>query len=321
MTEKPGGRSDAREISAREAGLCRAACQPPRGIYVGLTPSPASLPSLLWADLSISQGVQRRDLWSSFLEGKVVLGQVLQNLRFCSFTSGPWAGVEAWTLHQGKVLPWILEGKALLPPLQQPSGVLSISPAVSGVTVEEGRGNPGPESRIHMLVCLHQVMLLLFSHQVMSSSLQPNGLYSTPGSSVLHCIPELLKFMSIESLMLSNPLILCWPLFLLLSIFLSIRVFSSESALHIKWPKYWSISISPSNEHSRLISFRIDWFDLLCCPRDPQVSSPAQQFKSINSLVLSLLYGPTLTPVHGYWKKKPIALTFVGKVMSLLFIK
>ena len=68
--------------------------------------------------------------------------------------------------------------------------------------------------------------------------------YSIPGSSVLHCIPELLKFMSIESLMLSNHLILCRPLFLLLSIFLSIRVFSSESALHIKWPKYWSISMS-----------------------------------------------------------------------------
>ena len=126
---------------------------------------------------------------------------------------------------------------------------------------------------------------------------------STPGSSVLHCIPELLKLMSIESLMLSNHLILCQPLFLLLSIFPSIRVFSSESALHIKWPKYWSVSISPSNEYSGLISFRIDWFNLLCCPRHPQVSSPAQQFKSINSLALSLLYGPTLTPVHGYWKK------------------
>ena len=181
MTERPGGRSDAREISAREAGLRQAACRPPRGIYVGLTPSPASLPSLLWADLSISPAVQHRDLWSSFLEGKAVLGQDLQNPRFCSFTSGPWAailaaGVEAWTLHQGKVLPWILEGKALLPPLQQPSGVLSISSAVYGVTVEEGRGNTGPESWIHMLVCLHQVMLLLFSHQVMSNSSQPHGL-------------------------------------------------------------------------------------------------------------------------------------------------
>ena len=75
---------------------------------------------------------------------------------------------------------------------------------------------------------------------------------------------SLLKFMSIESVMLSNHLIICRPL-LLPSIFPSIRVFSSESVLHIRWPKYWSFSfsISPSNEYSGLISFRIDWFDLL----------------------------------------------------------
>ena len=74
---------------------------------------------------------------------------------------------------------------------------------------------------------------------------------------------SLLKFMSIESPMLSNHLILCWPLLLLPSIFPSIRVFSSELALHIRWPKYRSVSISLSNEYSGLISFRIDWFDLL----------------------------------------------------------
>ena len=74
-----------------------------------------------------------------------------------------------------------------------------------------------------------------------------------------------LKFMSVESVMLSNHLILCCPLFLQPSIFPSIRVFSNESALQIRWPKYWifSFSISPSNEYSGLISFRIDWFDLL----------------------------------------------------------
>ena len=74
-----------------------------------------------------------------------------------------------------------------------------------------------------------------------------------------------LKLMSIELVMPSNHLILCWPLLLLPSIFPSIRVFSSESVLHIRWPKYWcfSFSISPSNEYSGLISFRIDWFDLL----------------------------------------------------------
>ena len=86
---------------------------------------------------------------------------------------------------------------------------------------------------------------------------------STPGFPVLHHLPELLKLMSIESVMPSNHLILCCPLFLLPSIFLSIRVFSNESALHIRWPKYWSVSISPSSEYSGLISFRIDWFDLL----------------------------------------------------------
>ena len=72
-----------------------------------------------------------------------------------------------------------------------------------------------------------------------------------------------LKFTSIESVMLLNHFILCHPLLLLPSIFSSIMVFSNESALHIRWPKYWSFSISPSNEYSVLISFRIDWFDLL----------------------------------------------------------
>ena len=76
---------------------------------------------------------------------------------------------------------------------------------------------------------------------------------------------SLLKLMSFKSVMPSNHLILCCPLLLLPSIFPSIRVFSNESVLHIKWPKYWSFSfsISPSNEYSGLISFRIDWFDLL----------------------------------------------------------
>ena len=85
---------------------------------------------------------------------------------------------------------------------------------------------------------------------------------SMPGSSVLCYLLEFAQFMSTELVMLSNHLILCHPL-LLPSIFPNIRVFSSESALHIRWPKYWRFSISPSNEYSGLISFRIDWFDLL----------------------------------------------------------
>ena len=85
---------------------------------------------------------------------------------------------------------------------------------------------------------------------------------------------SLLKFMSIESVMPFNYLVLCWPLFLLPSIFPSIRVFSNESVLHIKWPKYWSFSINPSNEHSGLISFRIDFFfNLLAVQGALKVSS------------------------------------------------
>ena len=116
-------------------------------------------------------------------------------------------------------------------------------------------------------------------------------------SVVLDFVVCLLKFMSIELVMLSNHLILCCPLLLLPSIFPSIRVLSNESALHIRWPKYWSFSfsISPSNKYSRLISFKIDWFDLLAVQGTSQESSPAPQFKSINSSALSFFYGPTLT--------------------------
>ena len=91
------------------------------------------------------------------------------------------------------------------------------------------------------------------------------------------------------------------PLLLLLSVFPSIKVFSNESALHIRWPKYWSFSVSPCSEYSGLINFRIDWFDLLTV-QGSQESSPTPQFKSINSLVLNLLYGPTRTSIHDYLK-------------------
>ena len=111
---------------------------------------------------------------------------------------------------------------------------------------------------------------------------------------------SLLALMPFDSVMPSNHLILC-SLLLLPSVFLSIRVFSNESTLHIRWPKYWSFSTSPSNEYSVLISFRIDWFDLI----DGQgtlESSPAPHFKSIGSSVLSLLYGLNLTSIHDSWK-------------------
>ena len=101
----------------------------------------------------------------------------------------------------------------------------------------------------------------------------------------------------------SNHLLLCHPLLLLPSIFPSIRVFSKESALHVRWPKYWNFSISPFKEYSGSIPFRIDWFDLLAVQgRDSQEPSPTPQFKSISFLALSLLYGPALTSAHDYWR-------------------
>ena len=111
--------------------------------------------------------------------------------------------------------------------------------------------------------------------------------------------------MSTKLVMLSSYLILCHPFLLLPSIFPGIKVFSNELALCIRWPKYWSFSFSirPSNEYSELISFTIDLVWSPCCLSDFQESSPAPQFKSIRSLVLSLLYGPTLTFIHDYWKK------------------
>ena len=133
---------------------------------------------------------------------------------------------------------------------------------------------------------------------------------------------SLLKLMSIESVMPSNHLILCCPLLLLPSIFPSIRVFSKELALQIRWPKYWSISlsISPSNEYSGLISFRIDWFDLLAI--QGTLESLLQHHSSKASILwhsaflMVQLSHPCMTT------GKTIALTrwtFVGKVMSLLF--
>ena len=128
--------------------------------------------------------------------------------------------------------------------------------------------------------------------------------------------------MSIESVMPSNHLILCYPLFLLPSIFPNIRVFSDESALHIRWRKYWSFSfnISPSNEHSGLISFRMDWLDLLA------IQETLKSLLQHHSSKASILQHSTFFIVqlsHPYMTTgKTIALTrwtFVGKVMSLLF--
>ena len=138
-----------------------------------------------------------------------------------------------------------------------------------------------------------------FNLSVLSTLCSPMDC-STPGLPVHHQLQSLLKLMSIASVMPSNHLILCCPLLLLPSIFPNIRVFSNESALRIRWPKDWSFSfhISPSSEHPGLISFRMDWLDLLAV--QGTLKSPTPQFKSINFSALSFLYSPTLTPIHDY---------------------
>ena len=133
---------------------------------------------------------------------------------------------------------------------------------------------------------------------------------------------NLLKLMSIKSVMPSNHLILCRPLLLLPSIFPSTRVFPNESVLHIRWPKYWSFSFSigPSNEYSGLISFRMDWLDLLAVQGTfkslLQHHSSKASILQCSAFFIVQLSHPSMTT------GKTIALTrrtFVGKVMSLLF--
>ena len=120
----------------------------------------------------------------------------------------------------------------------------------------------------------------------------------------------------------SNHLILCHPLLLLPSIFPSIRVFSNESTFRMRWPKYWSFSfsISPSNEYSGLISFRMDWLDILAVQGTLKSLLQHHSSKASMLLVLRFLYSPTLTSIHDYWKDHNLTRwTFVGKIMSLLF--
>ena len=130
---------------------------------------------------------------------------------------------------------------------------------------------------------------------------------------------SLLRLMSIESMMPSYHFTLCHPL-LLLSIFPSIRIFSNESALCIRWPKYWSFSISPYNEYLGLISFRIDWFDLL------EVQGTLKSLIQHHSSKASILWCSAFfmvqffTSIHDYWKNHSLTIwTFVSEVMSLLF--
>ena len=128
---------------------------------------------------------------------------------------------------------------------------------------------------------------------------------STPDFPVLDYLQSLLKFMSIESPMLSNHLILCCPLLLLPSILPSIRVFSNESALCIRWRKYWSFSfsISPSNEYSVLIPFRIDWFDLLAVQGTPK--SLLQHYSSKASILRHSASFKVHSHIHTWPLEKP----------------
>jgi len=167
-----------------------------------------------------------------------------------------------------------------------------------------------------------------FREEVVVQSLSHVRLSATPQTAACQASlsftisRSLLKFMPIESVISSNHLILCHPLLLLPSIFPSIRVFSKESAFHIRWPKYWSFSfgISPSNEYSELISFRIDLFDLLT------IQGTCKSLLQHHSSKASILQHSAFFMVqlsHSYMTTgKTIALTrrtFVGKVMSLLF--
>ena len=165
------------------------------------------------------------------------------------------------------------------------------------------------------------LLLSQLSCSVLSNSLRPHGLQHQTSLSITNSW-SLLKLKCIESVMPYNHLILCHPFLLLPSIFPSIRIFSNESALHIRWPKDWSFSfnISPSNEYSRLIFFRIDWLDLLAVQRT--LKSLLQHHISKASILQhSAFFIVQLS--HPYMiTGKTIALTrqiFVDKVMSFAF--
>ena len=165
-------------------------------------------------------------------------------------------------------------------------------------------------SKVYSLMSFDECEHILSSVQFSSAqSLSHVWLFATPWIAAPHESQHMaylsitnsrssLRLTSIESVMPSSHLILGRALLLLPPIPPKIRVFSNESALHRRWPKYWSFSFSiiPSKEIPGLISFRMDWLDLLA------ESSPTPQFKSINSSVLSLLHSPTLISIHDHWK-------------------
>ena len=156
-----------------------------------------------------------------------------------------------------------------------------------------------------LCVCIHKRLFrsFQFSHSCVQLFVTPLTAAGQASLSITNS-QSLLKLMSIESVMPSNHLNLCHPLLFLLSIFPSIKVFSNESILCIRWPKYWSFSfsISPSNEYSGLISFRIDWFDLFAV--QGTLKSLLQHHSSKPSILQRsvFFYGPAFISIHDYWK-------------------
>ena len=173
------------------------------------------------------------------------------------------------------------------------------------------------------MICKIFCMCIQFSCSVVSNSLRPHGLQHCQASLSITNSWSLLKLLSIKLVVPSNHIILCRPLLLPPSVFPSTRVFSNESVLHIRWPKYWSFSfsISPSNEHPGLISFRMEWLDLLAV--QGTLKSLLQHHSSKPSVLRRSAFF-TVQLSHPYMTtRKTIALTrrtFVGKVMSLLFL-
>ena len=153
-----------------------------------------------------------------------------------------------------------------------------------------------------LVKCLFFFSVQFSSVAQLCPTLRPHGLQHTRPPLSITSSWSLLKLMSIELVMPSNHLVLCCPLLFLPSIFPSIRVSSRESVLHIRWPKYWSFSfsISPSNEYSGLISFRMNWLDLLAVQGTLKSLLQHHSSKASISSALSFLYSPTLTSIHDY---------------------
>ena len=224
------------------------------------------------------------------------------------------------------VLAFLPRNKHLLISWQQsPSAVILETEKIMSVTVSVVFPSichevMGPDAMI-LVFWISSVQSLQFSRSVVSNSVTP-WIAACQTSLSITNTQSLLKLMSIQSMMPSSHLILCRPLLFLPSIFSSIRVFSNKSAFHIRWPKYWSFSfsISPSNEHSGLISFRMEWLDLLAV--QGTLKSLLQHHSSKASILQCSVFF-TVECSHLYMTTgKTIALTrwtFVGKVISLLF--